>query len=271
MGRQEFTRAACIGTVRLQDAGAGARRHPPLPRRARPAWARRARVHERGLAGADHRVPAEQVLSLARGLPRRPRRRDAARIRGDRRGRVRAPARLPRPRDVAPHRLPGLDEASFLRTIEANVEALNAATANIPAERMRLHICWGNYEGPHDHDIPLEKVHRRRAEGAARDDAVRGGQSAPRARVDRVARRDNSRRQDARARPDRYLLELCRAPRADRAAPRALYRDRRRRPCRREHGLRLRHVRRLRQDRSGRRLEEAGRAERGRRLAAARA
>ncbi len=29
---------------------------------------------------------------------------------------------------------------------------------NIPAERMRLHICWGNYEGPHDHDIPLAKV-----------------------------------------------------------------------------------------------------------------
>jgi 5-methyltetrahydropteroyltriglutamate--homocysteine methyltransferase len=51
-----------------------------------------------------------------------------------------------------------LDEAGFLHRVEANVAALNAATANIPAERMRLHICWGNYEGPHDHDIPLEKV-----------------------------------------------------------------------------------------------------------------
>jgi 5-methyltetrahydropteroyltriglutamate--homocysteine methyltransferase len=51
-----------------------------------------------------------------------------------------------------------LDEASFLRVVEANVEALNAATAKIPADRMRLHICWGNYEGPHDYDIPLEKV-----------------------------------------------------------------------------------------------------------------
>jgi 5-methyltetrahydropteroyltriglutamate--homocysteine methyltransferase len=51
-----------------------------------------------------------------------------------------------------------LDEASFLRVVDANVEALNAATAAIPPERMRLHICWGNYEGPHDHDIPLEKV-----------------------------------------------------------------------------------------------------------------
>jgi 5-methyltetrahydropteroyltriglutamate--homocysteine methyltransferase len=51
-----------------------------------------------------------------------------------------------------------LDEASFLKVVDANVEALNAATAKIPADRMRLHICWGNYEGPHDHDIPLEKV-----------------------------------------------------------------------------------------------------------------
>ncbi len=49
-------------------------------------------------------------------------------------------------------------EADFLKIAEANVEALNAATANIPANRMRMHICWGNYEGPHDHDIPLERV-----------------------------------------------------------------------------------------------------------------
>ncbi|MDF2638490.1 MAG: enterotoxin [Novosphingobium lindaniclasticum] len=50
------------------------------------------------------------------------------------------------------------DEGTFLRTASANVEALNAATAAIPPERMRMHVCWGNYEGPHDHDIPLEKV-----------------------------------------------------------------------------------------------------------------
>ncbi|HEV2572265.1 MAG TPA: cobalamin-independent methionine synthase II family protein [Beijerinckiaceae bacterium] len=51
-----------------------------------------------------------------------------------------------------------LSEKEFLERAEQNVEALNAATANIPAERMRLHICWGNYEGPHDFDIPLEKI-----------------------------------------------------------------------------------------------------------------
>ncbi len=52
----------------------------------------------------------------------------------------------------------GLSESEFLKRAEQNVEALNAATANIPPERMRMHICWGNYEGPHDHDIELVKV-----------------------------------------------------------------------------------------------------------------
>jgi len=51
-----------------------------------------------------------------------------------------------------------MSEEQFLRTAAANVEALNAATENIPADQLRMHICWGNYEGPHDHDIPLEKV-----------------------------------------------------------------------------------------------------------------
>jgi 5-methyltetrahydropteroyltriglutamate--homocysteine methyltransferase len=51
-----------------------------------------------------------------------------------------------------------LTEAQFLKTAEANVEALNAATSAIAPDKMRMHICWGNYEGPHDHDIPLERV-----------------------------------------------------------------------------------------------------------------
>jgi len=51
-----------------------------------------------------------------------------------------------------------LSEAAFLTRAAQNVEALNAATANIAPERLRMRICWGNYEGPHDHDIPLEKV-----------------------------------------------------------------------------------------------------------------
>jgi 5-methyltetrahydropteroyltriglutamate--homocysteine methyltransferase len=38
------------------------------------------------------------------------------------------------------------------------MEAVNAATANIPPEAMRLHICWGNYEGPHTRDLPLATI-----------------------------------------------------------------------------------------------------------------
>ncbi len=48
-----------------------------------------------------------------------------------------------------------LSDAEFLRIAERNVAALNHATRNIPPEAMRIHICWGNYEGPHTHDIPL--------------------------------------------------------------------------------------------------------------------
>jgi 5-methyltetrahydropteroyltriglutamate--homocysteine methyltransferase len=51
-----------------------------------------------------------------------------------------------------------LTEAEFVARAALHVEAMNAALANVPADRARLHICWGNYEGPHDHDIPLERV-----------------------------------------------------------------------------------------------------------------
>jgi 5-methyltetrahydropteroyltriglutamate--homocysteine methyltransferase len=51
-----------------------------------------------------------------------------------------------------------LSDDEFRKIAERNVAALNAATAGLPAERIRLHICWGNYEGPHTHDLPLTKI-----------------------------------------------------------------------------------------------------------------
>jgi len=51
-----------------------------------------------------------------------------------------------------------LSEADFLKRAAFHVEVLNHALRNVPAERARIHICWGNYEGPHDHDIPFAKV-----------------------------------------------------------------------------------------------------------------
>ncbi len=51
-----------------------------------------------------------------------------------------------------------LTEAEFLARAELHVEALNHALRNVPAASVRMHICWGNYEGPHDHDIDLAKI-----------------------------------------------------------------------------------------------------------------
>ncbi len=48
--------------------------------------------------------------------------------------------------------------AEFLRFIDTNVTALNRALRDIPEERVRLHVCWGNYEGPHDDDVPLAEI-----------------------------------------------------------------------------------------------------------------
>lgn len=46
----------------------------------------------------------------------------------------------------------------FRKRAEAHVEALNHATANIPPEQLRMHVCWGNYEGPHHCDVPLSDI-----------------------------------------------------------------------------------------------------------------
>jgi 5-methyltetrahydropteroyltriglutamate--homocysteine methyltransferase len=51
-----------------------------------------------------------------------------------------------------------LDETDFVKIVARNVAALNHATRNIPAEQMRMHVCWGNYAGPHHFDIPLSRI-----------------------------------------------------------------------------------------------------------------
>jgi 5-methyltetrahydropteroyltriglutamate--homocysteine methyltransferase len=51
-----------------------------------------------------------------------------------------------------------LTEAEFLKRAQFHVEALNHALAKVPASQVRIHVCWGNYEGPHTHDLDLAKV-----------------------------------------------------------------------------------------------------------------
>jgi len=51
-----------------------------------------------------------------------------------------------------------LSLSEFRKRASAHVEALNHATANIAPEQMRLHLCWGNYEGPHHYDVALADI-----------------------------------------------------------------------------------------------------------------
>jgi len=51
-----------------------------------------------------------------------------------------------------------LSDGDFIKRCEAHVAAINKGIAGIPRDRVRLHICFGNWEGPHIHDVPLEKI-----------------------------------------------------------------------------------------------------------------
>ncbi len=46
----------------------------------------------------------------------------------------------------------------FLSRAAVHIEVINHALRNVPADRVRLHVCWGNYEGPHHHDVPMEQL-----------------------------------------------------------------------------------------------------------------
>ena len=51
-----------------------------------------------------------------------------------------------------------LSDSEFIKIAESHMEALNHALSNVPEEKVRIHICWGNYEGPHCCDIDMNKV-----------------------------------------------------------------------------------------------------------------
>jgi 5-methyltetrahydropteroyltriglutamate--homocysteine methyltransferase len=158
MGSQSFTRASCIGPVKLVDqkpveddirrfstamkaSGANVR---GFMNAASPGLVTAFQIdkfynnHERYLADLVDAMRPEYEAIVAAGFDLQLDAPDLA---------------------MAAHTgFQNLSEADFLKRAAQNVEALNAATANIPAERLRMHICWGNYEGPHDFDIPLEKI-----------------------------------------------------------------------------------------------------------------
>lgn len=158
MGEQEFTRASCIGPVRIKDM-------QPVAddiRRFRTALDR----HGQGVRGFMNAAspglitafqpnayyPSHEAYLADLAEAMRPEYETIVNAGFD--------LQLDCP-DLAMSRHTGyqdLDEAAFLARIEQNVEALNAATTGIDPARLRMHICWGNYEGPHNHDIALEKI-----------------------------------------------------------------------------------------------------------------
>jgi 5-methyltetrahydropteroyltriglutamate--homocysteine methyltransferase len=52
----------------------------------------------------------------------------------------------------------GLTTEQFRRIVAINIQAMNAATAGLPEDQLRLHVCWGNIPRPHTHDIPLQDI-----------------------------------------------------------------------------------------------------------------
>ena len=157
IGKQTFKRAGCVGPVELVDSGAMQKDLANL----------RAALKRHPAHGAFMNAASPGVISAFQGN----------RYYSTHEAYVDAIAAAMKPEydaiasagfvlqldcpDLAMARHTGfqeLDEKEFLRRAEAQVEALNHAVRDIPAEAMRMHICWGNYEGPHDHDIALDKI-----------------------------------------------------------------------------------------------------------------
>ena len=92
------------------------------------------------------------------GIRLRPRRRDAHRVRDDRRGRVSScRSTTPGCRRCGTASASHMGLAAFRKYCMLRVEALNHALRNVPEDRIRYHLCWGSWHGPHAYDIELRR------------------------------------------------------------------------------------------------------------------
>jgi methionine synthase II (cobalamin-independent) len=156
-----------------------------------------------------------------------------------------------------------MDMDAFRRRAALNIEALNHAVRNIPVEQLRMHLCWGNYPGPHHHDVDLAAIIDLVWTAKPRPCCSRRPTPATRT-SGRCSRTPRYRRTRCSARGDRAPVQLRRAPRAGRPADRAVRRPRRPRPGHGGRRLRLQRARRHPGHRSGRHLGQAPVAGRGR-------
>jgi 5-methyltetrahydropteroyltriglutamate--homocysteine methyltransferase len=129
---------------------------------------------------------------------------------------------------------------AYRKFAQLRIDAINHALAGIPEERVRYHLCWGSWHGPHTHDLPLEHIIDLILQVKGADLLLRGRQCAARARMARMATGEIAGRQD----PDAGGRQPCHQPRRASLARRrpdpALRRDRPPQERRRRHGLRSR-------------------------------
>ena len=83
--------------------------------------------------------------------------------------------------------VPPASFADYRDWVARYVEVVNHALEGIPEDRVRYHVCWGSWPGPHTTDVPLQRHRRSHSQGARRRLRDRGRQSAPRARMEGVA------------------------------------------------------------------------------------
>ena len=94
--------------------------------------------------------------------------------------------------------------ADYRKIISVNIAALNHAVRDLPPERMRMHVCWGSTVAPHHTDVELKDIVDIILTAPAAGGVVSRRQSAPRARMENLARHQAARRQDHHSRRDRF-------------------------------------------------------------------
>ena len=157
-GRSRRKTPACNGPIAVADPDA-VRRDVDNLKLAVGEGGGRARLHDRGVAGRHLALLPQRPLSEARApISRRSRMRCGPNMRRSWRrvSTCRSIARTWRWAGTSNMRISNVQE--FRKRAAEHVEALNGALANIPAERVRMHLCWGNYEGPHHCDVPLADI-----------------------------------------------------------------------------------------------------------------
>ena len=204
---------AAIGEVTYRDTDRARRRVRAGRRRAV-----RRDVHDRGVARhrrrrrwrtATTRRARSTCDAVADGA--------AHRVPGHRRPRAAAADRRARPGHGAPHavRRPPARRVPRLGRAGRSTPSTAPSTGIDPAD-VRLHVCWGNYEGPHTHDVPLDDIQPLLYEAHVGALVRVDGQRPPRPRAPLLRAPPAARRHGPRRRGDRHDEQLRRAPRGGR-------------------------------------------------------